>query len=306
MTARLVLRLARWVLLAALVALVVPGATVRPASISLTRVERASAVDFSDDVVWILALGSDAKGSTPVNKGNTDAIELIGVDVDKGVATAIGIPRDSYVELPDGTGLDRINAALREGGPTMAAEAVEDLVGIAPDLVLVTAMDGFLAMTEAVGGVDVRSEESFLTDDGTVQVTRGSNHFDAEQALSYARTRHNLDGGDFARAAHHQALLLGYLRGLRDRKDEEGFMEGAALAALGGLDTDLAPTDLYRLVQALTQIDPQQVTGCIVGGTVGTSEDGGSIVDPDIAQARRLGKDAFDDTRLEPGCDGIP
>ena len=70
------------------------------------------------------------------------------------------------------------------------------------------------------------------------------------------------------------------------------------MAALGGLDSDLAPTDLYRLVQALTQIDPQQVTGCIVGGTVGTSEDGGSIVNPDIAQARRLGKDAFDDTRL--------
>ena len=79
-------RLARCAVLAALVALVVPGASVRPASISLTTVERASAVDFGDDdVVWILVLGSDAKGSTPVDKGNTDAIQLLGFDVDNGV-----------------------------------------------------------------------------------------------------------------------------------------------------------------------------------------------------------------------------
>ncbi len=98
-------------------------------------------------MVWILVLGSDAKGATPVDQGNTDAIELVGLDVEHGAAAGIGIPRDSWVELPDGKGKDRINQALREGGQTMAAQAVEDLVGIAPDLVLVTAMDGFLAVT---------------------------------------------------------------------------------------------------------------------------------------------------------------
>ena len=141
-----------------------------------------------------------------------------------------------------------------------------------------------------------------MTDSGDVRVTRGTNHFDGAQALDYARTRRNLDGGDFERAAHHQALLLGYLRGLRDREDEEGFMEQATLAALGGLESDLAPTDLYRLAQAVTQVDPERVTGCIIGGTDGTTEAGAQIIYPDTAQARGLGKDAEDDARLQGGC----
>ncbi len=41
-------------------------------------------------------------------------------------------------------------------------------------------------------------------------------------------------------------------------------MEDGTLAALGGLDTDLAPTDLYRLAQAVTMVDPNRVTGCLV------------------------------------------
>ena len=174
-------------------------------------------------MVWVLVLGSDAKGSTPVDKGNTDAIQLLGFDMDTGSAAGIGIPRDSWVELPDG--FARINEALAQGGTELAAEAVADLVGITPELVLVTSMDGFIDITDAVGGVDVESDKAFVTDSGDLRVTRGTNHFDGAQALDYARTRRNLDGGDFERAAHHQALLLGYLRGLRDRADEEGFME---------------------------------------------------------------------------------
>ena len=83
-------------------------------------------------------------------------------------------------------------------------------------------MDGFIDITDAVGGVDVESDKAFVTDSGDVQVTRGTNHFDGAEALDYARTRRNLDGGDFERAAHHQALLLGYLRGLRDRRTRRG------------------------------------------------------------------------------------
>ena len=301
--ARALRRLARWAVLAALVALVVPAASVRPATITLTTVERASAVDFGEeDVVWVLVLGSDAKGSTPVDKGNTDAIQLLGFDMDTGSAAGIGIPRDSWVELPDG--FARINEALAQGGPELAAEAVADLVGITPQLVLVTAMDGFIDITDAVGGVDVESDKAFVTDSGDLRVTRGTNHFDGAEALDYARTRRNLDGGDFERAAHHQALLLGYLRGLRDRADEEGFMERTALAALGGLESDLAPTDLYRLAQAVTQVDPERVTGCIIGGTDGTTEGEPRSSTPTPRRRARWAKDAEDDARLQGGCRG--
>lgn len=293
---------ARAVLMLVLVALVVPAATVRPTTLSLTQVEPAKSVDFDDGVVFVLVLGSDARDGRTLEDGDTDAIELLGLDLETGAAAAIGIPRDSFVELPEGVGLDRINQAYREGRAPLAAQAVEDLVGIQPDFVLVTGFDGFRSMTSAVGGVDVVSSQRFVTDDRRMVVRRGTNHFDADEALDFAATRRNL-ANDFERAANHQALLLGFLRRIREREDEIGFMERVTNSALGGLETDLPPTDLYRLAQAVTQIDPEKVTGCIVLGRFDTRF-GASVVIPNERLAQRLGEDAADDAELEPGCQG--
>lgn len=293
----------RAVLLVALVALVVPGASVHPTTLSLSQVASAKSVDFQDGVVWVLVLGSDAEDGSTLRKGNTDAIELLALDLETGAAAAIGIPRDFWVALP-GVGFDRINQAYREGGASLAAQAVRDLVDVKPDFVLVTGFDGFRSMTDAVGGVDVVSSERFVTDDGDELVRRGINHFDADEALYFAATRTSLES-DLRRAANHQALLLGFLRQLRQREDEAGFMERVTSSAIGGLQTDLPPTDLYRLAQAVTQVDPEKVTGCILTGRLATvGPDDASVIIPNEPLAERLGRDADEDAELDPGCRG--
>lgn len=289
---------ARLALLAGVV-LAVPSGSVHPTTISLTTIGTAKAVDAGDGVVWVLALGSEAAGDD-VTAGLTDAIQLVGVNLDTGRAVAIGLPRDLYVELSDGRA--RLNTALRDEGPEGVAREVEELLGIVPDVVLVTGFEGFLSMMGAVGDVRVDSPLAFTTEDGDVRVRRGRNTFGADEALSYARTRDTLPGGsDFERVANHQRLLLATLERLRDAEDQEGFMEEVALAALGGLQTDMSPTEVYRLVQALTTVDPARTDGCIITGTFGT-EDGASVVYPDVAQARAVGDDARTDARLQGGC----
>lgn len=278
----------------------VPTASVHPTTISLTTIGTAKAVDAGKDVVWVLALGSEAAPDVDVTQGLTDAMQLIGVNPGTGRAVAIGLPRDLYVELPSGRA--RINTALQEDGPEGVARAVDELVGIMPDVVLVTGSDGFLSMLGVVGEVRVDSPLTFTTDDGGVSVRSGANTFDARQALDYARTRDNLPGGsDFERVANHQRLLLGVLERLRAAEDEEGFMESAALAALGGLQSDMSPSEVFRLLQALTTIDPERTTACIIGGTFG-EEFGAAVVLPDEVQAEAVGADARDDARLQGGC----
>lgn len=291
-------RWAGWALVLAAAALV-PAPTVRPVTLSLTSVETASAVDFREGVFWVLALGSDAVSGEDVTDGNTDAIQLVGIDGRTGRAVAIGIPRDSWVELPQG--LARINEALRLGGAELAAEAVRDLVGIAPDLVLVTGFDGFRSMIGAIDGVVVDSPSAYRLADVDLDVRKGANPFDAGRALDFARSR-DVPGGDFARSAHHQQLLLGVLRELRARADEPGLVEAAALAAIGGLETDLSPAELYRLAQVLTLVDPRRVAACVVGGTPITTEGGALVIEPDRDQAAALARDAQDDARLQGGC----
>ena len=288
-------RLARAVPLVAVAALFFPSASVQPTTVSLVRVENARSVDVGDGVIWVLVLGYDAER-------DTDAIQLIGIDPERGSAAGIGIPRDSYVAIPGEDSPDRINTAWAKESPQVAAQTVQGLVGIAPDYVLVVGFEGFLATAGVLGDVEVQSDQRFLSDEGML-VRRGTNTFDAAEALEFAQSRENLIGNDFARSANHQALLLGFLRGAREREDEEGFMERIGLAALRGLDTDAAPTDLYRLAQAVTQVHPDRVTGCIVPGTP-AERFGASVVLPDEEIAQRLGEDAREDATLEPGCTG--
>lgn len=291
---KVVLRLA----LLAGIALGVPTGSVQPTTISLTTIGTVEAVDADDDVLWVLALGSEAGPGEDVLEGLTDAIQLIGVRPDTGRAVAIGLPRDIWVEDRD----TKLNRVLADEDADAVAEEVDALLGITPDLVLVTGAEGFLSMMGEVGPVEVDSPVDFTTDDGGVSIRSGRNTLDARQALSYATTRDELPGGsDFVRAANHQRLLLGVLARLRVAEDDEGFLERITLSAVAGLDTDLSPSEAFRIIAALTVIDPARTDACIIRGTFGEEFDA-DVVYADRTQARAVGADAEEDVRLQGGC----
>ena len=86
-------------LLAVLVVALVPSSTAQPATMRLVDVQGVSSVDTGvDGVTWVLLLGSDASGTVPLEDGQTDAIQLLGLHP-SGAAAAIGIPRDTLVDL---------------------------------------------------------------------------------------------------------------------------------------------------------------------------------------------------------------
>ncbi len=282
--------------------LLVPEPTSTPAAV-LVKVDTAEAVAHPDhprDVVWVLALGSDARPGEDPLRTRADAIQLLGVDLSSGRGTVIGIPRDSWVPIP-GYGHDRVNAGLTHGGPQLMAQTVSALVGIRPDYVLMTTFGGLKGLVRTLGGVTVDSRLAFTDDHMPGQVHVGRNRLDDADALFFARARHFLPNGDFDRSANQQELLRGMLRGLRARADEPGFMERAVLAAATRLRTDVGPVELYRLAQAATQVDPERLRGCVLRGSYGYAG-AASVVFPDLAQARRLGADAKDDAQLDRGC----
>ena len=92
-------------------AVVVPDSAVKSTDVALVKLDRADGVDVDPDVVWILAVGSDARPGEDMTRTRGDALQLVGMDTRTGAATAIGIPRDSWVSIP-GHGSEKINAAL--------------------------------------------------------------------------------------------------------------------------------------------------------------------------------------------------
>jgi LCP family protein required for cell wall assembly len=281
--------------------LVVPSAAVREAPATLVKVESASKVDYAGRVIWVLMLGSDAREGQPVLRSRADAIQLVGINTRTGAATAIGIPRDSYVNVP-GYGRNKINSSMLFGGPRLMARSVHGMVGIRPDYVFTTSFWGFSRMVGAIGGVTVRSKYAFRDPLRPRGYRVGRNKLNGIQTLVFVRTRKAFPLGDFDRSANQQRALVGILSQVRRNADRPGFMERGVLAAFQNLDTpNVGPAELYRLAHAAAQVDPRKFRTCVVGGSIGYVG-AASVVFPNIGQARSIAKRARRDATLEGRC----
>lgn len=281
-------------------ALVVPPSSVRHSDATLVAVDTARAVDHPRSVVWVLCLGSDARPGQGLLTERADAIQLVGLNLDTGAGTMIGIPRDSYVEIP-GHGRNKINASMTYGGPQLMADSVAGLVGVRPDYVFTTGFLGFRAMVRAIHGVTVDSKFAFSDPIRPQGYVEGRNRLNPYQALIFGRVRHPLPRGDFDRSANQQELLRSILRKVRTHQSDAGYLEHGLLAAVTNMNTNVGPARLYRLAQAVTGIEPRRLRGCVIQGPTGYAG-AASVVYPDVAQARRLGDDARADGTLDGGC----
>jgi LCP family protein required for cell wall assembly len=269
-------------LVLAVAAAVVPDSAVKSTELNLVKVHRAEGVDLNPDVVWILAVGSDARPGQDMLRSRGDALQLVGLNAKTGAATAIGIPRDSWVSIP-GYGSNKVNAALAFGGPDLLGRAVGNLVGIQPDYVFVSRFPFFIEMVREIGGIEVSNPRSFSDPDLLPSgFAAGRIHLGPYEAMAFARIRHNLARGDFDRSANQQRVLR---------------VERGVMSVLAHLRTDLPPTELFRLAEAMAQVDPAKITNCVVQGSIG-SAGGASVVLPFTDQARRYGNDARTDATI--------
>jgi LCP family protein required for cell wall assembly len=284
-----------------LCATVAPESSVKPTDLALIKVKRATSVDLSPDVVWIMAVGSDARPGEDMTRTRGDALQLIGLNTRTGAAAAIGVPRDSWVSIP-GVGSDKINAALYYGGPQLLGETVGDLIGIVPDYVFVTRFEKFKNMVNGIGGIDVQNpiyfSDTYLKPKGFEQ---GKLHLNGYLALAFSRIRKSLLRGDFDRSANQQRVLAGIQAKIRERAARPGWIESGVLSAIENMATDASPADLYRLARAAAAVKPSQITTCVVQGGIGNIG-GASVVLPYTDQAARLGDRARQDATLE-SCD---
>jgi len=290
-------------LVLAVCATVVPSATVKPTDLALIKVKSASSVDVTPDVVWIMAVGSDARPGEDMTHTRGDALQLIGLNTKTGAAAAIGVPRDSYVEIP-GVGHDKINAALYYGGPQLLGETVGNLIGIQPDYVFITRFEKFRAMIGTIGGIEVDNPISFGDDYLKPEpFPAGRIHLGPWDALFFARIRHDLLRGDFDRSANQQRVLRGIQAKIRERAHAHGFIEKGVLSAMENMATNASPAELYRLARAAAAVKPSLITTCVLQGGIGDIG-GASVVLPYVDQAKEMGDEAREDATLET-CPGV-
>ena len=245
-----------------------------------------------------LLLGSDARAG--VSGGRSDVIVLIHVPDDHAKVQLIHFPRDLYVSIP-GHGKDKINAAYAYGGAPLLVRTMQDLLAIHVDHVALIGFEGFKAMTDAVGGVDVNVEEA--SNEGGYVFTKGTMHLDGDQALAFVRERHQLSQGDISRGrrqlAFLQSLMLKGLSGdtLTNPARLATFINAATanLVVDNGLDVGRLRSEAFAL-RSLRGSDMRFITAPFSG--FATTSAGASIDVVDSARMTALGR-AIADDRLD-------
>jgi LCP family protein required for cell wall assembly len=243
---------------------------------------RAMQADFSpgvpsDGLLFILAIGSDARPRQSVTRSRADSLHVIGIDPRKGTASILGIPRDSYVPIP-GAGTDKINASLFQGGPELTVRTVEQLTGISIDAYLLTGFEDFRRMVNEVGNLEVQVPYPMNDPFSGAHFRPGPTRLSGPRALSFARNRHDAPGGDFGRSLNQGRLVIAALRELRDdaRRDPVTLLRWAAAGARH-ITSDLSLVDMFELLLAALSVDPARVNNRVVSGG-GATIGGQSVV----------------------------
>jgi len=199
----------------------------------------------------ILLIGSDNRGDGNEKYGQdsgtqrSDTTILLHLAADRSSATAVSIPRDLMVHVPQctkpdgsttGPRLEQFNWAFEAAGAACTIRTVEDMTHIRIDHHLIVDFTGFKNMVDAVDGVEVCVAKPVHDEKAHLDLPAGRQKLDGEQALGYVRARYSLgDGSDTERMQRQQAFL------------------GSLVKKVRGNGVLLNPVKLYPLLNAATK-----------------------------------------------------
>jgi LCP family protein required for cell wall assembly len=216
--------------------------------------------------IFILAIGSDARPGTPVTRGHSDVLQLIGVNAAKHAASVLGFNRDYEVPIP-GIGVDKINEAMSSGGPDLAVQTVEALSGIHIDYYLITSFGGVKAMIDKVGGLTVDVPYPIYDPHSGAAIDPGFQHLDGTQTLAMARARHNVPGSVYGRTKNQQRILLAVLKQLQTEVSGDSSRLNVYINALTSSTTStVSMSDLSALADLALKIPNDHVKAILLPG----------------------------------------
>lgn len=196
----------------------------------------------------ILLIGSDSRVNARAvaaaggySDQRADALVFIHLPADRQSVYGISIMRDLWVDIP-GYGAAKVNAALELGGVPLMAKTVETLFNQRIDHTVMLDFEGFAAMTDALGGVDVDIKVPFTASvDARERFPAGVNRLNGAHALAFVRERHAFADGDYQRVRNQQTFLKAVL---------------AKMASEGGLQDRNTVKQLITTVLPHVTVDP--------------------------------------------------
>lgn len=266
----------------------------------------------------ILVMGLDYRDWESFDVPRTDTMILFSLDPGSRTIGLLSIPRDLWIEIP-GFEASKINQAYRlgevydleGGGPGLAMQTVENLLGMQIEYYAVIDFNAFERFIDELGGITLTVPEAIEVDplgDGNNQVLQpGEQTLPGDLALAYARAR-NTAGSDFDRAERQQQVILA----IRDRilsaemlprliKNSPGLYE----ALSSGVRTNLTLSQIIRMAWIAQQIPEENIHRGQIGVDqveFAFSEDGQDILRPLYDAILQLRDEIFFSGQIAPAA----
>lgn len=197
-----------------------------------SKVETSSSGKSVTEPFTILLMGIDSTDEVLEKNAvaNGDTLILITFNPKTLNATMLSIPRDSYIPIACWSGKpeNKITHAAAYGNDCMI-NTIQNYFDITIDYYAKINFKGLVKLVDAVGGVEVDVPKYLCTDDSSrwsqVCIQPGRQTLNGEEALVFARNRHDLENGDFGRAKHQQEIIMALINKMKDIKDVSTFMK---------------------------------------------------------------------------------
>ncbi|HTJ27522.1 MAG TPA: LCP family protein [Candidatus Limnocylindria bacterium] len=263
---------------------------------------------FGKSFVRILLVGLDydydEKDMETSARARSDIIIATALDLQRHRAAGLSVPRDMVATLPNGTQA-KINQAQSDGGIAESQTVVSQWLGTpAFDRYVVLRIDATKDLINAIGGIDVNVQNSDALrhagpngpldyDDSWghlhVHLKPGFQHLEGEQAVGYARFRHDWCS-DPCRIMRQQQVIRAIVARLKNDKLNTLLHINDLLGVLHkDVQTNLTTQEELSLAYAFRDIQPSEMKTAQVPytGDVDLPGYGDSIV-ADEAAKRKL------------------
>lgn len=200
-------------------------------------------VYHNDKPMSFIILGSDTRPET--GSMNTDVMIVAVANPSTKKVTMVSIPRDTRVKIPGYRDYHKINSVYANGeaerrqaestnqvptedGISLTKKTINEILGIPIEHYVAIDFDGFKAVIDELGGIEVNVDRKLVYDDPTddthINLNPGLQTLNGEQALGYVRHRHDNRGlkyysNDFDRNRRQQEVIKAVL-------DKAGSLEG--------------------------------------------------------------------------------
>jgi len=254
-----------------------------------------------------LVMGSDSRAATTADATagvgsdqRADTLMLVHVPADRSKVYSISLMRDLWVGIPN-HGQAKINAALAYGGVPLMVQTVESIFNQRIDHVVMIDFEGFVGVTDALGGVEVNIPKSFVSAHDSRRYAAGPTTLAGKEALEFVRERYAFADGDYQRVRNQQAFVKALLaKNLSKETLLNPFKVHDVVSAMApflSVDSGLNAASLTGLAVELKDVRTKDmVMFTLPTRGTGTSADGQSIVVTDPAAISAISSAMANDT----------